>query len=157
MADGELDTLPGSWLLCRAGRHLCALPLDEVVETTRILPIEVLSAAPRFVRGFCVYRGSPVLVVDAALVLGQEETRAERLVVIRTGSRTVALCVGGVLGVRAFGAEAAQTLPPLLGEAASDAVSAIGVLDEELMLFLRAARIVPEALFANLAAEAPEP
>ena len=155
MTTVQHDTGSVSWLLCRAGRHLCALPVELVVETMRPLPIEALSAPPRFVRGLCVHRGAPVPVVDAALLLGQEQTRTERFVVIRTGSRTVALAVGGVLGVRSFGAESAKMVAPLLRDAASEAISAIGILDKELLLFLGAARIVSPALSEGLTAEGP--
>jgi len=144
------------WLLCRAGRHLCALPLDRVAETMRPLPIQPLAAAPPFVRGLCVHRGTPVPVVDAGMLLGQSDARAERLVVIRTGDRMVALAVADIVGVRPL-TSASQALPPLLREAASAAVSAIGVLDEELLLVLGTARIVPDALLEELAAAGPAP
>ena len=42
-------------------------------------------------------------------------------------------------------------LPPLLREARSDAVEAIGVRDDELLLVLRATRLVPEAVWGALA------
>lgn len=155
MTAGEHDTASPSWLLCRAGRHLFALALDQVVETMRLLPIEALSWAPRFVRGLCVHRGSPVAVVDVALLLGEEEIQADRIVVIRTGGRSIALSVGSVLGVRSLGTASAQALPPLLREAPSDAVVAISILDKELLLFLGTARIVTEALFDGVAAERP--
>jgi hypothetical protein len=41
-------------------------------------------------------------------------------------------------------------LPPLLRDAAVEAVAAIGTLDAELLLFLRTARIVPEDLLSRL-------
>src|ERR1700704_3300860 len=53
-----------SWLLCRAGMHLCAMPLAHVIATMRVLPIEAVSGAPSYVRGLCVIRGAPVAVVD---------------------------------------------------------------------------------------------
>jgi chemotaxis signal transduction protein len=105
----------------------------------------------------CVYRGSPLPVVDVGLLLGQEAIDAGRLVVIRTGGRTVALAVGSVLGVCVLPAESAQAMPPLLREAANDAVSAIGIMDAELLLFLGAARIMPEALLDRLTAAATAP
>jgi purine-binding chemotaxis protein CheW len=146
MTAAEHDADAASWLLCRAGRHLCALALEQVIESMRLLPFEALSAAPRCVRGLCVYRGSAVPVVDVGLLLGEDAIHAGRLVAIRTGGRIVALAVASVLGVRSFTAESAQAMPPLLREAANDAVSAIGIMDEELLLFLGTARIMPEAL-----------
>ena len=141
------------WLLCRVGAHLCAFPLSLVIEILRIPPVEVLGGAPRFVRGVCILRGSPVPVIDAALLLGEAHAEAKRMVAVRANSRTVALLVESVLGVRTIEAVSCQDLPPLLHDCAADAVSAIGTLDTELLLFLGAARIVPDAVFDGLGSE----
>ena len=45
-------------------------------------------------------------------------------------------------------------LPPLLRNAASDAVMAIGTLDAELLFLLQVGRLVPETVFVLLGAEA---
>jgi purine-binding chemotaxis protein CheW len=142
-----------AWLLCRAGAYLCALPLQLVIETLRVQPVEVLASAPRFVRGLCLWRGSPVPVIDAALLLGQASGEAKRLVAVRSGSRTVAFLVDSVLGVRTIGTQSCQDLPPLLRDCAADAVSAIGTLDAELLLFLSAARIMSDAELDGLGSE----
>jgi purine-binding chemotaxis protein CheW len=141
------------WFLCRAGTLLCAIPLDQVIETMRLMPVEPIAGAPRYVRGLCIIRGSPVPVVDTGLLLGDQATRAERLVTISAGKRTLALAVETVLGIRAIGTEAVNDLPPLLSDAATEAIAAIGTLDAELLLFLRTARIVPEDLLDRLDAE----
>jgi purine-binding chemotaxis protein CheW len=124
-----------------------------VVEIMRVLPIEAVSGAPHFVRGMCVIRGSPVPVVDVGLLFSRSASESERLVTITIGARTIALSVDSVLGVRALAATALGDMPPLLRDAANDAVSAIGMLDNELLLFLRAARIAPESMLAQLASE----
>ena len=142
-----------SWLLCRAGVHLCAMPLGQVVEIMRVLPIESLSGGPPYVRGLCVIRGSPAPVVDTGLLIGDHATRCERFVAVRTGGRIVALAVEAVVGIRMLGAEASDQLPPLLRGAAIETIAAIGTLDAELLFFLRAARIVPEDLLSPLDAE----
>ena len=138
-------------LVCRTGAFFCALRLTHVVEIMRLLPTEPIVGAPAFVRGLSVVRGTPTLVVDLAHLLGGRATSPERQVTVKTGMRIVALAVDGVLGVRSIdNAGTAESLPPLLREAASDAVSAIGRLDADLLLFLDTARIVPEALFESL-------
>jgi purine-binding chemotaxis protein CheW len=142
-----------SWLLCRAGTRLCALPLDRVIEIMRVLPIEPVSGAPPYVRGICIIRGSPVPVVDTGLLLCDQAIRSERLVTVRTGGRTIAFATEAVLGIRAVGAEAFNQLPPLLRDAATATIAGIGTLDAELLFFLRAARIVPEELLDRLDAE----
>jgi purine-binding chemotaxis protein CheW len=136
------------WLLCRAGSSLFALPLGQVVETMRILPVEPVAGAPPYVRGLSIVRGTPTPVVDIALLCGGRTVPSRRLVTVRAGARIIALALETVLGVRSFNSD--EPLPPLLREAASEVVSAIGRLDAELLLFLSAARAIPEELFNRL-------
>ena len=58
------------WLLCRAGR-LLALPLENVVEVMRLLPVEPLPGMPSFIDGLCIIRGTPVPIVNAASLFGE--------------------------------------------------------------------------------------
>ena len=145
-----------SSLLCRVHTRLCALPLAQVIETMRPLPIEPIADAARFVCGVAVIRGVPVPVVDAARLLGtEEEPHPARFVTLRTGTRRIALAVTGVLGIRAIPDEAVQQLPPLLRDAGADVVAAIGRLDSELLLVLRSLRIIPNELWATIEAQEP--
>lgn len=144
------DAKPDWWLLCRVGERLCGLPLDGVIETMRPLPVEPLAQAPRFVLGLGVIRGSAVAIVDGGALLGAPGSRSERWVTIGAGGRTTALAVDRVLGVREIGPDAMATLPPLLGDAAREHITAVGTLDTELLLFLRAARIVSDTLVEGL-------
>jgi purine-binding chemotaxis protein CheW len=142
----------GAWLVFRAGAHLCALPLAQVIEIMRPLPIEAVAGAPPYVRGLCVMRGAAVPVVDAGLLVGEAAVAAERLIAIRTGDRVIALATETVLGIRAIGAATLAALPPLLREAARETITAIGTLDAELLLFLRSTRILPEDVWDRLTA-----
>ena len=138
------------WLLCRAGAHLCAIPIADVIETMRLLPIEAVSGAPPYVRGLAIIRGAPVPVIDTGLLVGEQATRCTRLVTIRTGTRTVALAAEAVEGVSAIAPDKLGQLPPLLRAGASETIEAIGMLDAELILFLRTARIVPDEALDRL-------
>jgi len=142
----DLGTRPGDLsLLCRVQSRLCALPLEHVVETMRPLPIEALPAAPSFVRGLAIVRGTPIPVVDAARLLGAGEARPTRFVSVKVAGRRVALAVDGVIGVQRIPPESVQELPPLLQEAGADIVSAIARLDADLLLVLRSARLLAES------------
>ena len=142
-------------LICRVQRMLCALPLRDVIETLRPLPIEPLAGAPSYVCGLSMLRGAPVPVVDLGLLLGVEQVRATRLVALRVGARTVAAAVGAVLGVRTLDGDG--SLPPLLKEAGHGVIQALGSLDRELLLVLEGARLVPEAVYAQLEPGARQP
>jgi purine-binding chemotaxis protein CheW len=140
-------------LFCRVRDRVCALPLAHVVETMRPLAIEQLTAMPAFVRGLARIRGAAVPVVDAGALLGaRDEARFTRFVTVRTGERCVALAVEEVLGVGELAEASLQELPPLLREAGDAVIAAVGSLDAELLLVLRAARIAPQSLWDALEA-----
>jgi len=147
---GAADVGSASWLVCRAGAHLCALPLKSVVETMRPLPIEKLAHAPRFVRGLSIIRGVPLPVVDIGPLFGESHDRPQRLVTVNVGSRHIAIGVDSVLGVQSIPSATSTSLPPLLQGADGDVVSAIGMLDTEFLLFLQVARIIADDMFEEL-------
>jgi purine-binding chemotaxis protein CheW len=142
-----------SWLLCRSGAHLFGLPLATVIETMRPLPIKAVAGAPTYVRGMTIVRGAPAPVVDLGCLLGGQATQFERLITVATGTRTIALGVETVLGIRSIGPEQLGELHPLLSAAASETIAAVGRLDAELLFCLGAARILPDDLFDRLGAE----
>jgi len=145
--NGAADAAP-TWLLCRAGTVLCALPTEHVIEIMRMLPVEQIAGAPDYVCGISIVRGAPVPVVDVGLIVGGRRAPFTRLVAIRVATRTVALAVDAVVGIARIALDALGRLPPLLGEAAADTVGDIGARDAELLVFLRAGRLVPEDVLA---------
>jgi purine-binding chemotaxis protein CheW len=137
-------------LLVRVQNLVCALPLANIVETMRPLPIEPIAGVPLFVRGVSIIRGVPTPVVDLGLVLGTSGGVAGRFVSLRLGDRQVALSVDVVLGVRDLDASTIRELPPLLQEASKDLIDAIGTLDAQVLVVLRAGWELPEGVWQAL-------
>lgn len=139
------------YLVCRSGTCLCALPIEQVLETMRPLPTSALSAMPPFMMGATIVRGAVVPVLNLAqLVGGTEKGGPTRFVTLSLGARTVALAVEHVLGVRTLNAQAVDDIPLLLQAVDTGSIAAITILDAELLLFLRSARLVPDSLWAAL-------
>jgi len=147
--------MAGAMLVTRVGGVACALPIAHVIETTRPLPVEPICGtrdqALAVVEGLAMIRGAPVPVVDARRLLGVPGPAATRFVVVRVADRRVALAVDGVVEVRRIAADALPGLPPLLGGARRDVVSAIGALDAELLIVLDAARVLPDDAWSAIA------
>jgi len=127
------------------------LPLARVVETMRPLPVEVMAGTPPCVRGLAIVRGVPVPVIEVAALLREEERTVRlgssaRFVTVKLGDRTIALIVDSVVGVRSLAPDSFRELPPLLRDSELDVIGAIGTLDAELVVVLRAARLVPQGL-----------
>src|SRR5262245_39375824 len=135
-------------LLVRVGARLAAIPLRDVVEVLRPLPVERAEGAAPFLAGLSVVRGRPTPVVDLRVLLGAPaDTTASRWVSARLQDRCVALCVDEVVGTRSLNPETLGRLPSLL-DGASDAVASLGVVDHQLLVLLRAGRSLVEAMDA---------
>jgi len=155
----EQDQPPaGTCLVFKVESVACALPIGAVIETMRPLPLQRVETAPPIVAGLAMIRGTPTPVIDTARLLGTAAaTETGRFVTVAVGDRQVALAVTSVVGLRAVAGAELRALPPLLAGAEAGAVSAIGALDRELLLLLRAVRLVPEAVFAATPAAAGTP
>jgi purine-binding chemotaxis protein CheW len=64
----------------------------------------------------------------------------------------VALGVDGVAGLTNLDSAQVGELPPILRDVAADLIEAIGARDTQLLVVLRAARIVPDEVWTTLAA-----
>lgn len=141
-----METRAQRSLICRVAGRLCALRLDSVIETMRVLPVKPVAGAPEFVLGISIVRGAPVPVVNTARLLAHVASPPTRYVSIRVGQRRAILAVDEVLGVDEIDDDVLSTLPPLLG-ASSEVVARLGTLDAELLCVLDTARLVPESVW----------
>jgi purine-binding chemotaxis protein CheW len=140
--------------LCRSGQRLYALPLAYVREIMRALPVDPVPAMPDFLLGLALIRGAPVPVLDCArLVDAGVPGQAARFVTLAVGERHLALAVDSVIGVRTLPVAALADVAPLLDGTDASLVQAIATLDAELLMVLRASRMVPESLWDALAAQ----
>lgn len=141
-------------LIVTVGTRTCAIPARYVEETMRPLAIEPMSGTPAFVPGVSVIRGVPTPVVDLRSLLENADNPAPcgRWVTIKDGERRLALAVDSVVGLRELDQTELRELPSLLRAVDADFVEAIGTCDARLLVVLRASRIVPEDLWATLAA-----
>ena len=141
-------------LLCRVGALVCGLPLEHVVEIMRPLPAQPLAQMPGFVSGLSLIRGRPTPVLDARRLLGVGAGAPQRYVSVRLEKRSAVLAVDGVVGVRAVESAVLAALPPILRESNGELVTAIGSVDEALLLVLEHTRLLPEAVWKALEQEA---
>ena len=149
---------PERLLICRVGAKVCGLPLVRVIETMRPLPVEPLGHMPAFVSGIALIRGRATPVLDARRLLGSSsEAEPGRYITLDLGQepreRVAALAVDAVIGVRRVEASTLGGLPGLLREQNGELVRALGALDSELLLVLEHSRLLPDAIWQQLAPE----
>ena len=141
-------------LVVMVGTRACALPLRHVAETMRPLPIEPIAGTPGFVCGVSVIRGLPTPVVDLKALLENSDNGPSfgRFVTLKYDARRVVIGVDSVIGLRNLDSAQLGELPPLLRDVAADLIESCGILDAQLLLVLRAARVVPDEVWATFAA-----
>jgi purine-binding chemotaxis protein CheW len=135
-------------LVTRVGDVACGFPIEHVVELMRPLRVEPIGRsgddALAMVDGLAMIRGAPVPVIDARRLLGLPPGHATRFVVVRAAERRIALAVDAVIDVRRIELDTLARLPPLLGGASRDCISAIGAREAGLLVVLDSARVLPE-------------
>ena len=138
-------------LVFRAGSLLCALRLDEVIETMRPLTVRPLAGTPSYVRGVTIMRGVPTPVLDVARLVAGEEAEIVRFVAVRTERGPVAFATGPVLGIRPAAADTAAGPAVLYGGASSRLVAGVGTVDAEPILLLQSMRVLPDEVWVAAA------
>lgn len=140
-------------LIVAVGGCTCAIPLRHIAETMRPLPIEPVAGTPGFVRGVSVIRGAPTPVVDLKALLESAENSPDygRFVTLNLGERRVAIGVDAVVGLSNLHAAQLSALPLLLRDVAADVIEAIGTRDAQLLVVLRATRLVPDDVWTTIA------
>src|SRR5688572_22594707 len=108
----------------------------------RPLEVRPVAGAPSYVRGLATIRGAAVPVVDAASVLDDRDRTSNptRFVVVKAGSRRVALAADDVIGIKALDVQSLSALPPLVAGPRQQVASAVGLLDKELLIVLHSGK-----------------
>lgn len=143
-------------LVVTANSHFCAIEASSVLETMRPIAVEPVSNAPNFVAGVAVIRGAPTPVIELGKLLGDSPRAGHspgRFVSVQQGERRYALAVDQVVGVRQLERDTLHALPAVSFDSEAALVEAFGFSDAHLLIFLRAARIVPQELWTMLEAE----
>lgn len=134
-------------LVVQADGQRAGIPLANVREIMRPLPIVAIGGAPGFVLGLAIIRGASLPVVGLGALLGLSEAPRTfgRFATLDVEGRSVALAVSTISGVAELEPQAFSELPPLLSHAASEVIETLGLHDAALLLVLRATRLVPSA------------
>jgi purine-binding chemotaxis protein CheW len=127
-------------LVFSVGSQRYALPLADVVEVMRALPLTIPTRLPDGVLGTSLIRGRPTPVVDASQLLSNVPTRGTRWILMRVGARYVALAVDDIVGTHLVTRAKLSVAPPLLG--GGGLIEAIGLLDTEFVHVLSSIRLL---------------
>ena len=149
--------MPGTgsrrFLLVRARSWMCALPLEDIEETMRPLPVTPVASAPAFVRGATLVRGTSAPVVGLGALLGgtsAEPCVGGRFVSLRAPVGRLVIEVDEVRGLCSLEEQSLEVVPSLLRETAQGHVHRMGSLDGHLLAILGTSHLLPPELWAQL-------
>lgn len=154
------------YLVAVSGAHRCVLPLADVIEVMRPLPVDAVAQPRPFVRGLSMIRGVAVPVVDLLALLepGQTTRRFGRFVslgldgVEGASGRRFALGVEEVRGVIWLAEDRFVDLDPLLrDDDETDVVASVVRADAGLHRVLRAARMVSSEMWSVMTIQGAAP
>lgn len=141
----EEDSLNESLVLSlRSSTTICAIPIKDISEVMRPLPLNVIPDSPIFLLGISVIRGHSIPIVDFGTLVGLNKSKPpEKYVVLKVESRKVALAVENVMGIKKLSRGFMDQLPPLFQNVHPDIITQIGILDEEFLIVIRASKLIP--------------
>jgi len=91
------EAMPGLHLVLEVGGRRALLPAHRVAEVVQLVALTPLPGAPAQVAGSFLYRGTPVVVIDLAAVLGRpREPALDARIVVLASSPPVGLLVDAV-------------------------------------------------------------
>ncbi len=135
-------------VLVEEEQDLLAIPLQDVHEVLRPLPVTRLPDLPSFVVGASLVRGSATPVLSLAALLGRQGVREERWVLLRFPEGAAALAVQNVLGVKNIPAAAFRDANSLGSALRGKVVQSIAAFDGRLLVFLDSAKLLPPSFRA---------
>lgn len=132
-------------LIVQSGTWLCAIPLREVRETMRCLPVRPVLGSLPFVSGLSRVRGALIPVIDLTALLGTPRTCEPRFfVTVQFGAQMAALQADAVIGTRHIPTEELEPLPSLLSETLPAFIEKLGALGAQNLAFCSAVKLLSQ-------------
>ena len=148
---------PAHFVCFRLGSQRYALPLDHVEQALRMVAVTPVLEAPAWLAGVINLHGRVIPVADLRLRFGhpaRTPALSDRLLIVQTPGRRVACIVDEVTAVLEMPAH--QVTPPPEPLSRSRPLAAVLRRDEELILVLDAARLLPTEWDGDMQPRAPE-
>jgi purine-binding chemotaxis protein CheW len=146
------------------GAEEYGLELLRVKEVIRMRQITWLPKAPSCVKGIINLRGDVIPIIDLRERFGlqaQNQTAMTRVIVVEVEGHLVGMVVDSASQVVRVPADQFDPPPPLMGQGSRDFITAVGKVDDKLVIMIDVDRILSieemSALSGSLAAARKEP
>ncbi len=119
----------------------------KVQEIIKMIQITKVPNAPNFVDGVINLRGRIIPIIDLRIKLGltrKEHTKNTRIVVVELKNRTIGFIVDEVNEVLRIPKEITETPPEMIGSINKEFITAIGKLEDRLLILLDLEKILSD-------------
>lgn len=127
------------------GNEEFGIDILKVQEIIRIMNITQVPNAPEFVEGVVNLRGRVIPVIDLRIKLGmkrKDHDNSTRIIVVEINNTTVGFIVDAVSEVLRIQANVVEPPPSLVAGIDSDFITAVGKLDDRLLILLDLEKIL---------------
>ncbi len=135
---GKTDELR-QFISFAVGDEEYGLELLRVKEVIRLREITWLPKAPVFVKGIINLRGDVIPIISLREKFGlpeTESTAATRVIVVEADGRLIGMVVDSASQVVRIPTDQIEPPPPMLGGSMQDLITAVGKLDDKLIILL---------------------
>jgi len=130
------------------GEEEFGVDILKIQEINKMLAITPVPDAPGYVKGVINLRGRIIPIVDLRCRFGfpeREPDKNTRIVVAELGGKIVGLVVDAVMEVMRISSSVFEPPPQFLTGAQSEYITAVGKLDDRLLLLLDLDRVLESA------------
>lgn len=96
----------------RIGNILFLIPLQDIIDVQDAVKIRVVPGAAEFFKGFILYNGKPIMLIDTPYVLSLPNDEAHTVMIVKTlGNDAYALLINDIAQVAPYNDSWAQSPP----------------------------------------------
>lgn len=127
------------------GNEEFGIDILKVQEIIRLMTITIVPNSPEFVEGVVNLRGRVIPVIDLRIKLGMakiEHNNDTRIIVVELNSATIGFIVDAVSEVLRIPKNITEPPPPIVAGIDSDFITAVGKLEDRLLILLDLEKIL---------------
>ncbi|MEE9615073.1 MAG: chemotaxis protein CheW [Thermodesulfobacteriota bacterium] len=129
----------------KVDKEFFGVPIEKVKEIVRVPDITAVPDTPDFLEGVINLRGRIVPVVDMRTRIGlptMERVRTNRVLILDIDGRTVGLIVDSASEILKLPDEQIESTPELVSSVGAEYVTAVGKLDDKLIVLVDITRLL---------------
>ena len=131
----------------KIGNEEFGVDILKVQEINRMMQITKVPNAPHFVDGVINLRGRIIPIIDLRIRLGmvkREHDKSTRIVVVELDGKTVGFIVDEVSEVLRIPVSITEPPPPMVAGINADYITAVGKLEDRLLILLDMEKVLSE-------------